>query len=68
MISWMTSHGYTDVTPEGACKVVDAPWPLSGSIKLRVAGICQDVCNWCYDGLKDVQSSGLATGALGTIM
>ena len=62
----MKSQGYTDLTTEGACEVTEAPWPLSGSTKLRVAGVCQDVCNWCHDGLKDVQSSGLAKGTLGT--
>ena len=66
MISWMRSNGYTDLTPEGACKVTNVPWPLYNTNAFRVAGVCQDVCNWCFDGLADVQSSGLAKGTLGT--
>ena len=50
MISWMRSRGYTDLTKKGACAVTNAPWPLYNNNAIRVAGVCQAICNWCPDG------------------
>ena len=57
MISWMRSRGYTDLTKKGACEVTNAPWPLYNTNAIRVAGVCQAICNWCPDG-----HAPLATG------